>query len=388
MQNVTAPGATTPPLTGTALRYHLMELATTIPDVISLGRGDPDLSTPPHIVVAAKEAMRRGGTAETPVAGLPELRQAIADKLRRENDVVVDPETQVLVTNGVQEALFFTAQTIINPGDEVLVPDPRYTSYDQAIRQAGGKVVLVPTAHEQNFEIDPEVMEAHITPNTRVMLIISPSNPTAAVVSPKTVRRLAEIAIEHNLLVISDEIYERFIWDDAEHLSMASLPGMAERTITLGGLSKAYAMTGWRIGYITGPEPVIRAATALKRLTSGSTPTVSQWAGVAALAGPQDCIDEFRGIYDERRRILLQGLDRMGVSYSRPLGGLYVWVNTASVGLPALELSYRFLTKGPVLIFPGTSFGERWTDYMRVSILQDTDKIEQAVERMQRALAD
>jgi len=212
---------------GTQLRYKMMELAATMGDVIPLGRGDPDLDTPPHIVHAAKEVMRRGATLEVPPPeGLFELRRAIADKLFRDNNIPVDPETEVLVTTGGQEALYLIVQAIVNPGDEILMPDPRYTSYDGAINMAGGKVVPVPTYQEDDFDLRPEEVKVRISSKSKVLLLVTPANPTAGVISPKNIRRLAEIAQEHNLIVISDEIYEYFVYDDAEHLSIASLPGM------------------------------------------------------------------------------------------------------------------------------------------------------------------
>src|SRR5690606_19985513 len=202
---------------------------------------DPDLDTPAHIVAAAKAAIEEGRTGPAPTRGLPELREAISRKLARDNGIIADPETEVLVTTGGQEALFLLVQALIEPGDEVLVPDPRYTSYDAAIKLAGGQIVLVPTDEEHDFDLDPDEVEKRITPKSKVLLLISPNNPTAGIISPENTRRLAEIAIKHDLIVISDEIYEKFLYDGAQQISIASLPGMRERTITLNGVSKAYA---------------------------------------------------------------------------------------------------------------------------------------------------
>lgn len=366
--------------------FDLMELARTKKDTISLGLGDPDPATPAHIVEAAKRAIDEGRTGPSPVTGLLELRQAIARKLARDNGIIADPETEILVTTGGQEALFLLIQALIEPGDDVIVPDPRYTSYDAAIELAGGRMVLVPTIEEQAFDLDPDEVERRLTPRSKVLLMISPNNPTAGIVTPANIRRLAEIAIERDLIVISDEIYEKFMYDDFEHFSIASLPGMNERTITLNGVSKSYAMTGWRIGYLIAPAEFISAATALKEMVNVQAPTVSQWAAVAALDGPQECVEEMRQMYAARRRLLLDALDEMGFTYGMPRGGLYVWVNTASTGIEATELSYLFLQEG-VLIFPGTGFGETWGDYMRMTLLQPIEVLQEAVSRMKRALA-
>jgi aminotransferase len=368
--------------------FELQELARTKKDVISMGLGDPDLPTPAHIVEAAKRAIDEGRTGPAPTRGLPELRQAIAAKLLRENDIVADPETEILVTTGGQEALFLLIQALIEPDDEVIVPDPRYTSYDEAIHLAGGRMVLVPTDEAHAFDLDPGEVEKRITPKSKVLLLISPNNPTAGIVSPENVRQLARLAIERNLIVISDEIYEKFIYDGATQISIASLPEMRERTITLNGVSKTYAMTGWRIGYLAGPPEFIATAAALKDMVNVQAPTVSQWAAVAAFNGPQDCVEQMRQIYAERRTLLMSALDDMGFTYGTPHGALYIWANTASTGIEATQLSYLFLDKAGVMIFPGTGFGDNWGNYMRMTLLQPKEVLEQAVERMRSALAD
>jgi aminotransferase len=367
--------------------FDLQELARSKRNVISLGLGDPDLPTPAHIVAAAKAAIDEGRTGPAPTRGLPELREAISRKLLRDNGIVIDPDTEVLVTTGGQEALFLLVQALIEPGDEILVQDPHYTSYDAAIKLAGGRIVLVPTDEGHDFDLDPTDVEKRITPKTKALLLISPNNPTAGVVSPENVRRLAEIAIEHDLIVISDEIYEKFLYDGAEHLSIASLPGMRERTITLNGVSKTYAMTGWRIGYLAGSSECIDAVTALKEIVNIHAPTVSQWAAVAALDGPQECVEEMRQIYAERRRLLLQALSEMGFTYGTPHGGLFIWANAASTGIEATELSYFLLEEADLLILPGTGFGENWGNYMRMTLLQPKEVLEDAIRRMKDVLA-
>ena len=364
--------------------FDLMELARSRPAAITLGLGDPDLPTPAHIVAAAAEAIESGRTGPTPATGLLELREAIARKLSRDNGVEVDPETEVLVTTGGQEALFLLVQALIEPGDEIIVPDPRYTSYDRAISLAGGKMVLVPTHAENNFALDPDEVEKRITPRTKVLLVISPNNPTAGVNPPEVMQRLAEIATKHDLIVVADEIYEKFVYDDAVHVSIASLPGMRSRTITLNGMSKTYAMTGWRIGYLAAPSSFIRAASGLKEMVNIQAPSVSQWASVAALNGPQECVEEMRRTYDERRKMMMGELDRVGISYGHPYGGLYIWANVSSTGLSASEFSYKLLDEENVLVLPGAGFGQGWDDWIRMTILQPEETLREVAERMSK----
>ena len=366
---------------GTALRYALMEMATH-PDVIALGRGDPDLNTPQHIINQTQQAIREQRILASPVAGLPDLRQAVAQKLQRENRLPVEMENVIIATGG-QEGLFLLMQVLLNPGDEVLVPDPRYTSYDQAIASAGGKMVMIPTDHEDAFNLRPEAVEATITPKTKALLIVTPSNPTGGIVTRQRLEEIAQIAIRHNLIVISDEIYEKFVYDDWEHFSIGSVPGMEERTITLNGFSKAYSMTGLRVGYVAAPKNFIDAMTRVKAVTTGAAAGVSQLAAYYAITGSQEPIEEFRQIYLERRQVMMDGLSAMGLDYSDPRGAFFLWTNSSSTGIHATELSYLLLKEGKVLIFPGTGFGEQWGGYLRISILQSTEKIREALQRMQ-----
>ena len=366
---------------GTQLRYALMEMAAEMDDIIKLGRGDPDLPTPAHIVDAANRAMRDQRTGLTSVKGLPELREAIADHMRTVNGLPVEREN-IMVTTGGQEGLFLAVQAVIDPGDEILVPDPRYTSYDDAINRAGGKMVMVPTNRDDAFNLEPESVEAAITPKTKALLIVTPSNPTAGIVTEDRLRGIADIAIKHNLIVIVDEIYGKIVYAPWKHFSIGSIPGMAERTITLDAFSKAYAMTGWRCGYVAAPENVIDAMSRIKQVTTGPVATVSQWAGLAAITGSQDCVAEYLQIYTERREVLLEGLRKMGFAYGEPRGALFVWVDSSSAGIHATELSYLLLKEGRVLIFPGTAFGEEWKEYVRITMLEPIDVLKEAVERM------
>jgi aminotransferase len=366
---------------GTQLRYALMELSAQFPDAIALGRGDPDLACPPHILDAAKQALRDHPNTISPIAGLPDLREAIADKLRRENGIPASADN-VIVTTGGQEGLFLIMQVLLDAGDEILVPDPRYTSYDEAILSAGGRMVMIPTDHADAFNLRPEAVEAAITPRTKAVLIVTPSNPTGGIVTETRLREIAEIAIRHNLIVISDEIYEKFVYDDWKHFSIASLPGMAERTITLNGFSKTYAMTGLRVGYVCAPANMIAALEQVKAHTTGAAASLSQRAALAALHGSQAPIEAFHRIYDERRRVMMAGLRDLQLDFSDPRGAFFLWTNCAPTGIHATELSYLLLKEGNVLIFPGTGFGENWGGYLRISVLQSTALLQEALQRM------
>jgi aminotransferase len=362
------------------LRYALMDLAKTVPDAIALGRGDPDLATPPFIVEAAKLALGEP-LPPSPIAGLPELRAAIARNAARDHGIAISAEN-VLVTTGGQEALFLVMSMLLNPGDEILVPDPRYTSYDLAIAHAGAISISVPTYARDGFDLDPAEVEKLITPKTKALLLVTPSNPTGGILRPESAEGLARLAREHNFVVISDEIYGKFVWAPFRHTSIAGLPGMLDRTITLSGFSKAYAMTGWRVGYILAPTEAITAMAAIKAHTTGSAATLSQKAALAAAESDDACVVGFRKVYEERRDLLGRGLREMGLTYGEPRGGFFFWADSSATGRRALELSYLLLKHAKVLIFPGTAFGAAWTDYLRITTLQPTEMLEEAIRRM------
>jgi aminotransferase len=367
-------------------RGQLLDMAAGVKDLIALARGDPDLSTPLHIVEAAKQALDRGYTHYTHWAGMPELRKAIADKLWQDNSIRVDPETEVLVTTGAQEAVFLVCLALLDPGDEILVPDPHYMTYDTAIALAGAKAVLVPTFEKDDFEVQPEEIVRHITTKTKAVLLVSPNNPTGGIIRPETVREIAALAEKHNFIVISDEIYEKFIYDDVQLLSIASLPGMRERTVTINGFSKTYAMTGWRIGYLAAPAGFIRALEAIKHTVSICAPAVSQAAALAALTGPQDCIQEALATYAERRLVLMKGLDELGLSYGRSHGTFYIFASVAATGLSSMDFAITLLQKAQVLVLPGSSFGPNGEGFVRFSLVAPVPRLEEAIERMKLAL--
>jgi aspartate/methionine/tyrosine aminotransferase len=367
-------------LDGTKLRYALMDLAKSIPDAIALGRGDPDLATPEFIAEAAKRALL-GPLPVSPVAGLPELRAAVARNAARDHGIAASLEN-VLVTTGGQEALFLVMTLLLNPGDEILVPDPRYTSYDQAIEHTGAISVSVPTYARDGFDLDPGEVERRITPRTKALLLVTPSNPTGGIITPESAAALARLARKHNFVIVSDEIYGKFVWEPHRHSSIAAEPGMFDRVITLSGFSKAYAMTGWRVGYAIGSAEAIAAMAAIKAHTTGPVATLSQRAALAAAESDDSCVAEFRKIYSARRDLLGAGLSAIGLTYGEPRGGFFFWADSSSTGLRALELSYLILKHAKVLIFPGTAFGAAWTEYLRITTLQPTAVLEEAIARM------
>lgn len=366
-----------------SIRTRMMEVAAGLTNVVSLGRGDPDLATPGHVIAAAQRALELGATHYTHPAGTPELRQAIARKLARENGISVDPAGEVMVTLGAQEAVYLTMLALLEPGDEVIVFNPRYTAYDWAVQLAGGRVVPVQTLHNGEFELRLADVEAAITPRTKLICLVTPDNPTGGMVKPETIRGLAELAQERDLLVLSDEIYEYFIYDGTPHLSIGSLPGMKERTITVNGFSKAYAMTGWRVGYLAGPADFIARINEVKHTLTICTPAVSQAAALAALTGPQDCLAEFFTIYKERRAFLRTMLDGAGLRSVGGQGGFYLYADISSTGMEASEFCLEVLREKQVWTSPGPSFGEGQESYIRLTVLSPLEQLQEAGRRLQ-----
>lgn len=360
---------------------RMMELASGLPDVIKLGRGDPDLDTPAHIIRAGQEALAAGATHYTNPMGLPELRQAISDNIASHGGARYAPEN-IVVTPGGQQAMFIIALGLLDPGDELLIPCPGYNPYLQAAELTEAKLVEIRMSMETNFTLTAEMVRAHITPRSKVLVLINPGNPTGTVIPPEEVERICEVAKEHDLIVLSDEIYARIVYGDHRAQPVAALPGMQERTITLSGVSKAYAMTGWRVGYFAGPSDLMPALAEIHHAFAISTSAVGQWAALAALTGPQECVEEIRQTFDERRRVLCAGLDALGIPYAEPEGAFYVYARVAETGVPATEFCERLLTEGQVMIFPGKIYGDYTDDFARMSLTQSVPRIEEALRRM------
>jgi len=373
---------------GTNLLYQLIGEARGYDDVIIMGRGDPDFDTPAHIVAAAKDAMINHHADSTPPEGLLALREAIAARVKRVNNIDVDPATEVVVTNGGQEALFLMVLAVLSPGDEMIVPEPNYNTYADSLRFAGGVKVEVQTYAEDDFRADPADVRAAVTNKTRALLLVSPNNPAASVISPPDMRAMLDIAIEQDLIVIADDIYDLFVYDDFEHVSPASLPGAKERTLTLNALSKAYSMTGWRLGWIVGPADLMARVRELKAAISGGASIISQHAGIAALTGPQDAVEMMADAYRRRRRLVLDALDAMGIKYGLPQGGQFVFADIGFTGLDSGEVAQRILTEQHVLAYPGSAFSKDRKDYLRMTFLQPEDQLIEGLERMKVAMAN
>jgi aminotransferase len=360
-----------------------LSLQTSIPTpgLITLSGGTPDFPTPPHIVEAGQRALADGHTTYTAWAGLPILREAIAEKLQRDNGIHADPGHEILVTAGSQAGLMSLILATFDPGDELIVPMPFYEEYARNLMLAGAKLVPVATRMEDAFEVDPAAIEQAITPRTKGILLISPSNPTATVLGKETLLRIADLATRHDLLVISDELYERFVYDDFQHHSIAALPGMWERTVVINGFSKCYSMTGWRVGYVAARREVIEAMIPITHGMTICAPSVSQWAALAAYTGPQEWFGDVLAEYDRRRQCWMTSLDAMGLGYGHPRGAYYITVDVRPTGLTARQFSALVRTEAGVMISGGGSDPHN-EYYVRGSLTTSFDKLEEALARM------
>jgi len=364
-----------------SFRTRMLKIAGGMDNVIAMGRGDPDFHTPAHIVAAAKKAIDANQHHYTDVTGIAALREAICTDLKRRFQLDYAPD-EIVVTAGVQESIMLCMLGLISPGDEVLITSPRFTTYDTAVHLAGGVPIPVPTYQKDDFALDPVEIEKRITPRTKMFVLVSPNNPTGSVTPPHVIRKIAELAIKHDLIVIADEIYARIIYAGNEHLSIATLAGMKERTITLNGFSKTYAMTGWRVGYLAAPADFVHAMTEPRHTLSINTCTISQYAALAALTGPQEPVEQMIQDYTARRAFLMPALADLGLDYGHPGGAFYMYTNISSTGIPAPEFCERLLRETGVMVFAGTMFGDASADYIRISFLQPLQLIEVAVERM------
>jgi aminotransferase len=369
-----------------SVRTKMLDIAATLKDVIALGRGDPDLDTPPHIVEAGRAALLAGATHYTHPLGMPQLREAIAASIAEAGGATYSID-EIVVTAGAQESMFVAMLALVNPGDEVIIPSPGYNSYHQAVELAEGKTVTVPTYEREGFALTAEAVEKVLTPRSRILCLINPSNPTGMVIPPSEIEKLAALAIKHDLIVISDEIYAKLVYDNARVQRVAALPGMHERTITIDGFSKAYSMTGWRVGYFAAPKAFTVPMAEIHHGLAICAPAVSQHAALAALTGSQDCIEDARRLYDERRKLMCTALDKMGLSYARPNGAFYVYANVSATGMSASDFCIRLLEEGRVMMFPGSLFGDHCDDYVRISLLQPIAKVQEAANRMEKVVS-
>ncbi|MEM7022981.1 MAG: aminotransferase class I/II-fold pyridoxal phosphate-dependent enzyme, partial [Pseudomonadota bacterium] len=346
---------------------RMADIALGLEDVIKLGRGDPDLDTPDHIVRAGQEALANGATHYTHPLGMPELREAVAANIAAYGGAAYAAD-EIVVTPGGQQAMFIIALGLLNPGDEILVPCPGYNPYHQAAELCDASLVKIKTTMDTNFTITADMVREHVSPRSKILVMINPNNPTGTVTSPEEVHRIAEVAKQHDLIVISDEIYARLTYGNNMVEAIAALPGMFERTITLSGFSKAYAMTGWRVGYFAAPRALISALAEIHHGFAICAPAVSQHAALAAITGPQDCVEEIRQTLDARRRALCEGLREMAIPYAEPQGAFYVYADVSSCGLPASEFCQHLLRDGRVMVYPGVIYGDHTDDFVRMSL--------------------
>lgn len=360
-------------------------------DVIALAGGDPDFPTPPHIVEAAYRAMLDGATHyPAPMIGIPAALEAITAKMERENGVLIDdPRHQIIITPGGKWGLYLALTAVLNPGDEVLILEPHWVSYPPMITLAGGVPVPVSLPADDNFRITAAALRARLTPRTKALMVNNPCNPTGRVLTPEELAAIVAVATEADLYVIADEIYEKLVFDGRSHLSIAAAPGMAERTLTVNGLTKSYAMTGWRLGWLVGPAPIIKVATRLNSQAVSCAATFSMHACVAALNGPQDIIAEMRDAYQARRDFMVKALNEIeGVACRSIEGAFYLFPSFPGSGKNSLELADALLDKAQIAGVPGIAFGQSGEGHVRFAISTAVHDLERAVERLAKVAGE
>jgi aspartate aminotransferase len=350
-------------------------------DVCSFSAGEPDFDTPLHIKAAAKQALDCGKTKYGAAAGEPQLREAIANKLQRDNNLKYSA-ANILVTNGGKHSLYNLMVTLINPGDEVIIPAPFWLSYPEMVKLVGGIPVIVDTDQSSDYKITPAALNAAITPKTKLFVLNSPSNPSGVIYTPAELKALAKVIVDRDILVVSDEIYEKIIYDGVEQVSIGTFGAeIFERTIISNGFAKAYSMTGWRIGYLAAPLPLIQAASALQGHSTSNVCTFAQYGAIAALEGDQECVETMREAFATRRQVILNRLQQIpGLSCVRPDGAFYVFVNISNTGLGSLDFCKHLLEQQQVATIPGLPFGA--DDHVRLSYATDLVTIEKGMDRL------
>jgi len=363
----------------------LLKIAKEDKNIISLGPGEPDFVAPEHIREAAKQALDKGCTHYSPVSGRADLKEKITEKLEKENGISVEPE-QVVVTAGSTEAIMLALMCVIDPGDGVIIPDPGFLAYRPCVEILNGMPLILDLKEEEGFQIAKEDLERAILPEkTKAIIINTPGNPTGVVFSRKTLEEIADFAVEYDLLIISDEAYEKFVYDEAKHISIGSLNGMGSRVLTLQSFSKSYAMPGFRLGYAAGPKEVINGMKKLHIFSSVCAPTISQIAGLHALSGNQKCVEEMRKEYDRRRKMIVKRVNEIdGFSCVKPEGAFYVFPNIKDFGLSSYEFAEKLLKEAKVAVVPGTEFGRNGEGFVRLSYATAYEKIEEAANRIER----
>ena len=370
---------------GSGIR-RFFDIIASMDQVISLGVGEPDFVTPWPISEAGIRAIEQGRTHYTSNLGLLELREAIAQDLERRYGVEWDPREEMLITTGVSEGLDLAARAIINPGDEVIVADPSYAAHAPAVLLAGGVPVPITTTASQGFVLDPAAVEAAITAKTKALLIAYPSNPTGAVLERSTLEALADIARRHNLIVISDEIYDRLVYGGFEHTPIAALPGMKQRTITLGGFSKSHAMTGWRVAWAAAPSDLLGGMLKIHQYAMMSAPTVAQYAALEAIRAGEEYVVSMREEYDRRRQLMWRGFNELGLACAEPRGAFYAFPSVAQTGYDDETFAEQLLLREQVAVVPGSAFGAAGAGHVRACYATSYNEIEEALDRIGRFL--
>ena len=359
------------------------DLVSEMKDAISLGVGEPDFDTPWHIRDEGIYSLERGRTFYTSNAGLKELKEEIANYLRRRVHVDYDDRHEILVTVGGSEAIDIAMRVMLNPGEEVLIPQPSYVSYEPCTIMAGGKPVIIELKAENEFRLTPEELLEHITDKTKLLVLPFPNNPTGAIMEQKDLEAIAKVIIEKDLYVLSDEIYSELTYKE-DHVSIASIPDMQERTILINGFSKAYAMTGWRLGYACGPRKIIEQMTKLHQYAIMCAPTTSQYAAVEALRNGDDDVAMMREAYNQRRRYLVHAFKEMGLECFEPYGAFYIFPCIKEFGMTSEEFASRFLMEEKVAVVPGTAFGDCGEGFLRISYAYSLENLKEALGRMQK----
>ncbi len=359
------------------------DIVATMKDVISLGIGEPDFTTPEPIIQAGVRSLHAGETHYTSNAGLIELRQAIATRLEKLYRIAYDPASELIVTVGVSEALYAALTAILDPGDEVIIPTPCFVAYQAEVILAGGTPVELPTFAVDNFQVRPESLRAAITPRTKALLIGYPNNPTGAAGVREVLAEIAKIAEEYDLVVISDELYDRLVYG-TQHVCFPAFPGMRKRTILLGGFSKNYAMTGWRAGYAAAPADILRGLLRVHQYTIMSAPTMSQAAALEAINNGDEYVEQMRQEYDRRRKLIVGGLNDLGLPTFEPRGAFYAFPNVSTSGMTDEDFSQKLLEEEKVAVVPGSAFGAGGAGFVRCSYATAYEKIEEALHRMDR----
>ena len=357
-------------------------------DAITLGIGEPDFVTPWHIRDAGIYSLERGHTKYTSNAGMLELRREIANYLKRRFDLSYDYTSQVLVTVGGSEAIDLCVRTLVEPGDEVLIPEPSFVCYVPITEMAGGVPVIIETKPENGFRLTAQELEEKITDKTKLLILPYPNNPTGAVMRRADLEAVARVVERHNLLVLSDEIYAALTYGSEPHTAFSAIPGMQERTILVNGFSKSHSMTGWRMGYAAGPKEIISLMTKLHQFAIMSAPTMSQYAAIEAMKNGDDDIEYMRGQYDMRRRLIVDGLNNMGLKCFEPEGAFYVFPSVKSTGLTSMEFCERLIRSHRVAVVPGDAFGACGEGFVRISYCYSTKHIIEALERMEAFLKE